>query len=1218
MHSTMAGSMSDDQRLEALSFKLTRPHNLPFRTSPTSLAANLPPARQIRALLEVLAPQVHQGDHETTAAILHTGTQESVAMELVRLLIYFESNNMGREFSRITGSNSSDPVPADIMEFLRGVGFLTHANINWLGTSASVTSDVFLERLLFYSIFDENSFYVLEWLVPGHSRGFDVNHSVRIDFLNSIHYPQGYDAIRASMPEFGCLLQASALAGNIHAVQHLLGLGADFSNNCQQGDSPLVCAASLRHHDRAAVIVDMLLRKQTYSSSEFREKDLEGAFQFAIARGNAALVKRLLLERKRLGHGTIRSQHLTIAVLHAHADCDMIRLLADHAERCSDGSIMLPKDILFSVFSNIHTHDDSDFLLDMLECLLDLGADPAVSMGCEGCDRGFLLDSVVRFFLRRKRGHVKKEYALRMVKTLRKHGCPWERPRPKWGVDHVPSALQRAIASGDAELVEYLLDWGLDINHCRESIKSGRHKCEDCDTHDYVDQGVVEGRSPLLTALRYGEIEIAKTLLTQQPNLKLRGGEWELAMEVCDDPELVTMLLQAGSENVNGWKDFLEEAIRMQNPESIKLLLSMNHDGHGAVDPTTILRVALITGDHDKIYQQLAVCDYNSGSLFEAVLQTHRAGGYHQIVEHLLESRPKSPNDEFEILAVAFAAASHNMYLLDVLMRKLQEGPWMLPFPHSSKHGTPLSRWTPGRHSGRPMHILEYAASLDKDNKDAKVLDALLKFNVSAEGICIDPYLRLAAETWKQLIAAGADPNAGRALFHAVENNLLEHVQVLCEAKVTLNTMKWDEGVEISRTATQVAVEAGSPKMLQMLPMLLHYGADIGHPAGAIRGATCLQLAAGAGNIGLLRFLLEKGAKVNAKRSFMHGRTAIEIAAENGRLDVLKLLLLQGQDLSKTTAERYQFIRAVKLAEAYCHGPINKMLKEHINWNSDDQRLFDEMHCSDDLILCLDEMTQKPMDSEREEIDFTFWRHEHDFLRQHGIRDVYDIDGIEMWIGKRPGQESDDWTTSRTECSSVEEEDDLASEDPWPTDQYRNVSQERVVSASGHRRRGELHSDRDQPGELVQASDSHDASADLMDLQGHLMGENTATSRPEWRLNTGSREETRVLAPSAVRHDDNIPSWLDAANHGPDSTMQGVIYDRAPQGPTWESLTHRDVTLGVIREPGMVLGEVLGGVPQISGIVDDPDFVDHENSGNVGEASHIHVQNFNWGFWDED
>lgn len=1136
----------------------------------------------MRALLELISPEVHEGDHETTVEILHSGLHESLAVELVRLFVYLETNSLTRRFKTITGCDVNLSTSANVMGFLRCTGFLTEANIRWLGRSTDPTSQVFSRRLLYHSIFGESSLDLLRLCIPGH---FGVNDSVQTFGNHCLKLSWKYDFSDqeySRTEKHGDLfypqtfLQCSSLAGNIKAVRYLLELGADpYATSGRSRDfSPIECAASLARHDRATIIASLLLSKQTSCSSEFQKESIEVALRLAISRTNIALIVKLISERKRLGQETICSQHFTMAA--KYGDCDMLRLLVDNAPRDRYGFVKLPEDILFTAISTYNEGPDAvSEISEKVNYLLELGADPTVPKYTHDGAESFILCRVIGWSNHSRRDANGEDHALELAEILRKHGCPPNRPKSTTGSHTRTSALQAAIFLGYSRLVKYLLDWGVDIDFCLDGFKPVRSTCLDCiHDGDWID--CVGGRSPLLTALMKRETGIAKMLLKRNPNLTLHGGEQKFAMESGDDTELVTMLLQAGSADLDGWRDFLEQAILRRNPESIELLLSMGADGHAGIGPTTVLRAALIIGDHDKAYKQIAVCGYDSRALFDAVLLSHRAKENHKVVVRLLDTRPNTSTDGFEVRAVAYAAICHDIYLLGVLMRSFGQGPWVARFPSNTAVKWP---WAPGDDQpGFRMHILDYVARENEQFENETVLKTLLEVGVPAKGLQIKTDHYLAAQTWKQLIAAGADPDPPGLLPYAVEHNMVSHVEVLCEAKVSLERMHtyWTDRT-ISRTAVQAAVERGSPEMLRML---LQYGADVDGPAGYYCGATCLQLAVGSGNIGLVRFLLHKGAKVNAKRSLFQGRTSIEIAAELGRLDVLKLLLLQEENLFQTTAERYQFFRAAKFAETMGHTSIVQMLRQHIHWDCYDQQLFDGVRDVSKHIH-LDDMTQKVLEWERR--DPHYWSHVDRICDFADVDDIYDIDDIEKWIGERI-EESDESTITSSYLSSGEENEDMS---------------EDMNSLGTGQRQNELRSNQERSAQLISVDDGmHDAIDSPESMCGDPMDEHPTSQSHELALNPEWGRQATALAPQAMHYKDNVPAWIN---------------NQATQDELLQVLQLRPATQNVSREPGMVLGEVLDEMPDIDYISSDA--VDQNMADNFSDGEQ--VQQFDWGFWDD-
>lgn len=1198
---------------EALLIQIIRPYIQPSpRTLEPHEDEHLHPPRRMRALLEMIAPQVHECDHATTAQILHTGSQESLAVELVRLLIYLQTNNMVDKIKEITGCNINLQESADMMGFLRRLGLLTKTNVNNLARSADPTSQVFLERLLHHSIADEESFDVLGWLVPSH---FDINHFVRIN---------RYVGARSLWihRDSRTLLQASSLSGNIQAVGLLLDLGADpYDNVGQSGTWPLEYAAGLWDHDRATAIADLLLSKQALGSSESVEGAFNGALEAAITRANNKLIVRLLSERQRLEHGTIGSNHFANAA--QNGDVDTIRLLAGHALRTGNGTIELPKDSLFLALSQSKSYSSLNSVCDKLNYLLGLGAESNVSVCCDECGEAFILENLVgKVWMdptQDSQLELEEDWILRVAQILREHGCPPDRPKSISGRSHAaePSSLQLAIARGYPRVVAYLLDWGAEIDYYYQ----GHHFPGTTNCLHYIDPiaaSQATARSPLLTALKseQTQTEIAKMLLRRKPNLRLRGGERTLAMR-SDDTELVTMLLQMRPFDKDECENLLEHALSWRSRRSIELLMSMEMRGQAAFAPATILRAALIIHDHEKIHQQLEVCDYDPQALCEAVVQSNGSTDYHKIVERILKTRQPAPNNRFEICAVAFAAIDQDMYLTGVLIESFRQGPWITSFPpHRKDNGKRLPLWKINWQNPS-THILNHVAR-DRADDGTPVFKTLLNFDIPAKGMHLDIRDDFTAETLKELIAAGADQGLQGLLLQAVGENKLAHVEVLCEAKVPLNMMRtfmprYGPGT-VSRTAVQVAVESGSPEMLQLL---LQYGADVKQPAGYIRGATCLQLAAGAGSIGLVRFLLDKGAQVNAKRSLFDGRTAIELAAEHGRLDVLKLLLLQDEHLFQTIPERYQFIRAARFAEKDGHGVIVEMLRQHISWESDDQRQFHEIQGERDtthsMVFQLDEITQKPLESEICDPEFLdTLKHEAGYARLKNI----DIEGIEKWIGERVEEESDGSYRRWSGCSSAAE-GGIPAKDAQAITQDQETP-ERTWPAGKARIQAEHPSGKSLPSGLMPPHDGiHDASANPVDLHLDQVTRQPAMQGHACLPISESLKAVQAVAPQDISHHPQDPMWLEMQDDDMDEMMRDLSGGLATQSSSsaWEALAHRPAARKLSRKHGMVLGEVLDGAPDIDDMGDDA--VDHNGVENT-VADRSHVQHFNWGIWDDE
>ncbi len=117
---------------------------------------------------------------------------------------------------------------------------------------------------------------------------------------------------------------------------------------------------------------------------------------------------------------------------------------------------------------------------------------------------------------------------------------------------------------------------------------------------------------------------------------------------------------------------------------------------------------------------------------------------------------------------------------------------------------------------------------------------------------------------------------------------------------------------------------------LELVEVLLEYGADVNAPPAREFGATALQFAAIGGYAGIAHLLLEKGADVNAEPAEIEGRTALEGAAEHGRIDMVQLLRNAGADISESGGQG-QYERALRRAWDNGHHATAKRLQSFLS-----------------------------------------------------------------------------------------------------------------------------------------------------------------------------------------------------------------------------------------------------------------------------------------------
>ncbi|KAI1390063.1 ankyrin [Hypoxylon trugodes] len=184
----------------------------------------------------------------------------------------------------------------------------------------------------------------------------------------------------------------------------------------------------------------------------------------------------------------------------------------------------------------------------------------------------------------------------------------------------------------------------------------------------------------------------------------------------------------------------------------------------------------------------------------------------------------------------------------------------------------------------------------------------------------------------KRLLDAGADANGivsmelsrifnykQSAILDAIETKNVEVVQLLLRYGARVNEPA-RQG--LIRTPLQKAAEMGS---LEIVHLLLGQKAEVNAAPALNNGATALQLAAISGNCTIAALLIERGANFDIPPSRdKYGRWPLEGAAENGRLDMIQLLW----NANRGSFDDKQCQKAMRLAEDWGHfGCRDKILE---------------------------------------------------------------------------------------------------------------------------------------------------------------------------------------------------------------------------------------------------------------------------------------------------
>ncbi|KAH6974212.1 ankyrin repeat-containing domain protein [Ilyonectria sp. MPI-CAGE-AT-0026] len=399
----------------------------------------------------------------------------------------------------------------------------------------------------------------------------------------------------------------------------------------------------------------------------------------------------------------------------------------------------------------------------------------------------------------------------------------------------------------------------------------------------------------LYASIKLNNINLARALLA-------RGAD---PNRLSTDPDLAS---------TNDQKTPLFSAVQKQQTELVKLLLNYGANPHMIVPAgdgiSTALQFALEReGGEPQIAEMLIKAATEAAHAWSipthALLPAAAKGGEIALVELLLEAGV--PLDERIWLDCALqAAARWNKLHIARLLRRWKvdvncPGAYVhmggrteiLRCLYDSGHMTPLQLYF-SRHASDLTPLQFVTAS-----GNVRMAKPLIQWGADVNGmmtwdvICpilkgdVDELLRQAKLFWNS--------NSKPALMHAAANGQLEMAELLLKSGADVS------GRDI-QTPLTVACESPKANRIEMVKLLLTWGANINAPAGRSYGGTALQNAVESKDVDLVNLLLDNGADVNAAAPVSTFRSAQGLAIFSDNMEMTKLLLDAGADPSNQDA----------------------------------------------------------------------------------------------------------------------------------------------------------------------------------------------------------------------------------------------------------------------------------------------------------------------------
>jgi ankyrin repeat protein len=943
-------------------------------------------------------PESFPGENLLRAETLSSGPVGDRCHELLKLLIFYISNNFERD-SPFSASRSFRIIfELAGQQCMPLIELSTCQDMTILSFMENLFNQV-LSVILFSNSSDETELHldVLQWMFKcGFSPDTLFESDLGIDLLCR---PLQAAVLRDCQALVRLLLRYGAVVDMCtdelprSALQLALGQG--------------IKGEYFTFHGASDIIIDLLLSEGAGTLPEHAS----WALHFAIRQGRLEIVKRICSKGHILGFQLVSNEYMTSQVTALTSAAEF-----DNKKNPDITALSLLRLIL----NCIHPNEGDEALIRCPESLPDL------MISAAGAGNNDIIQYLIRLggdVNSRNLHGIQPLHAA--VARNRVQTC---RLLLNLGADDnavsfsTPTALHLAAVTGDIDILKSLVDSGSDINatvdvRSKSPQLEAMHRCLDYDRnysnklshlkkdikknikrngsrctplrilmHPFIDShgeeaqryqecaihllrlGAILPVDAVYNGIYSGNLDCVNLVIQSGGDVNARHPrDFSTCLQAAvhsNHLSIVSSLLQAGANLMGGE---LIQAVRNANKAMVVELLNHGATLETAPDGETILEAAISSGDPEIVdwafNSALQYSKYEPGALCAAVHLAVKTANVSPL-EKVLRHRPLGQQPHYlEGTAVTIAASSKCQKAVDVLRNHLPPlGVCLFERPMDSLWGDGFVFDIPAKapYTSSTLYPgIDFASPIWNDafwRKYFRLHPSSLLF------IAVDhDDQKMAAK----LFAAGYKASEG-CLKRAIEKGNNSIVEMILERgylrgleggvklapiaraakcqNLEMTRLLLQYGLDIEevgnygyRNALQFAVEEGN---LELIEFLLNSGANINAKAYAHRGATALQIAAMQGFLGIASLLWNRGANVDAPGAEKHGRTALEGAAEHGRLDMVKLLLCYG--VQTTGSGQRQYLRAIKFAEHNRHFVVASLLRSHREWSEEDEALMED------------------------------------------------------------------------------------------------------------------------------------------------------------------------------------------------------------------------------------------------------------------------------------